>query len=129
MRQPHLATRWIKRVALVAIALAVALTLFIPSQANAAPAAGPSRPGAARWSGQPAYHRPAQPVRVQPARVQPVRPQGYYYCVQRGDTLSAIARRSGVSVQTLARVNRIPNPHRIYAGQTLLIPASAHHWR
>ena len=121
MRQPHLATRWIKRVALVAIALAVALTLFIPSQANAAPAAGPSRPGAARWSGQ--------PVRVQPARVQPVRPQGYYYCVQRGDTLSAIARRSGVSVQTLARVNRIPNPHRIYAGQTLLIPATHHHWR
>ncbi len=129
MRQPHLATRWIRRVTLVAIALAVALTLFVPSQASAAPAAGPAQPGAARWNGHAAYHRPVQPVRVQPAHVQPARPQGHYYCVRPGDTLSAIARRSGVSVQTLARVNRIPNPHRIYAGQTLLIPAPVHHWR
>lgn len=125
MRQPHLATHWIRRVTVVAVALAVALTLFMPGQASAS---GYGRSGSPRWHGPQtypqAYHRPAKP-----AQVQPVRPQAHTYCVQRGDTLSGIARRFGVSVQSLASANRLRNPHRIYAGQALWIPAPAHHWR
>lgn len=44
------------------------------------------------------------------------------YVVQRNDTLSAIARTYGVSVQTLAAYNGIANPNRIYVGQTIYIP-------
>ena len=46
-----------------------------------------------------------------------------YYMVQRGDTLSGIARWYGVSVHALAQANHIANPNRIYAGQTLCIPS------
>lgn len=46
------------------------------------------------------------------------------YTVQRGDTLSAIARRTGVSATALAEVNQLANPHRIAAGQRLVVPAA-----
>lgn len=52
----------------------------------------------------------------------PVPPTGTAYVVQRGDTLSRIARRYGVSWRVLAQVNSISNPNRIYAGQQLIIP-------
>lgn len=42
------------------------------------------------------------------------------YTVSRGDTLSVIACRLGVSVGYLARKNSIINPNRIYIGQRLL---------
>ena len=45
-----------------------------------------------------------------------------YYRVRPGDTLSAIARRFGVSQRQLARANRIRNPNLIYIGQSLCIP-------
>ncbi len=45
-----------------------------------------------------------------------------YYTVQPGDTLTAIARRYGVSVQALALANGLANANRIYTGQRLLIP-------
>lgn len=44
------------------------------------------------------------------------------YVVKAGDTLSAIASRFGVSVATLARTNRIANPHVIRVAQRLTIP-------
>ncbi len=44
--------------------------------------------------------------------------------VVRGETLSSIARRHGVSVQGLARANRIANVHRIRAGARLVVPRS-----
>jgi len=47
------------------------------------------------------------------------------YVVKRGDTLSRIARKFGVSVRTLMKVNHIRNPNLIYAGQRLRIPVSA----
>mgnify|MGYP005833108575 CR=1 FL=1 len=47
------------------------------------------------------------------------------YTVQRGDTLSRIARRFGVSVQSLVAANGIANPNRIYAGQQLRIGGAA----
>lgn len=44
------------------------------------------------------------------------------HTVARGETLGAIARRSGVPVAVLAAVNGIPNPDRIRAGDVLWIP-------
>lgn len=47
------------------------------------------------------------------------------YVVVPGDTLSAIARRFGVTISELAQANRIVNPNLIYVGQTLVIPGVA----
>ena len=42
------------------------------------------------------------------------------YTVRRGDTLSGISVRLGVSIGHLVHVNRIGNPNRIYVGQRLV---------
>lgn len=44
------------------------------------------------------------------------------YTVKRGDTLSGIAKKYGVSVQQLINANNIKNPNLIYVGQILTIP-------
>jgi LysM repeat protein len=44
---------------------------------------------------------------------------GSTYVVQRGDTLSGIARRFGTTTTSLARLNGIANPSLIYIGQVL----------
>lgn len=44
------------------------------------------------------------------------------YTVKRGDTLSAIARHYGVSVDTIARANQLSDINKIAVGQTLKIP-------
>jgi LysM repeat protein len=44
------------------------------------------------------------------------------YTVQRGDTLSRIARNYGVTLTALAQVNNIYNVNLIYVGQVLRIP-------
>lgn len=44
------------------------------------------------------------------------------YVVQEGDTLFSIARRFGVDMAELARVNGITDPSTIYVGQRLIIP-------
>lgn len=44
------------------------------------------------------------------------------YVVRPGDTLSAIARRYGVSLWTIARLNGLVDVNRIYVGQVLRIP-------
>lgn len=43
------------------------------------------------------------------------------YKIRWGDTLWSISRRYGVSIATIVRLNRIQNPNRIYAGQTIRI--------
>ena len=45
------------------------------------------------------------------------------YKLKKGDTLSRVAKRTGVAVDALARANGIANPHRVLAGQVLTIPA------
>ena len=45
------------------------------------------------------------------------------YVVKQGETLSQIAGRFGVSVQTLVAVNQLTNPNLIWAGEVLTIPA------
>ena len=47
---------------------------------------------------------------------------GGLYHVRRGDTLSAIAGRHGVSVTALARENQLRSPYRLKIGQSLMIP-------
>jgi len=47
-----------------------------------------------------------------------------YHRVRRGENLYVIARRYGVSVRELMRVNRIRNPRRIRRGRVLVIPIS-----
>ncbi len=47
------------------------------------------------------------------------------YTVQRGDTLSAIARREGVSLEELLVANNLRRDSTIFAGQELRVPASA----
>jgi len=47
------------------------------------------------------------------------------YTVQRGDTLSAIARRFGMTVIELMRLNGITNPNVIRVGQPLTVRATA----
>lgn len=45
------------------------------------------------------------------------------YTVVSGDTLSAIARRNGVRLQDVIKMNpQIKNPNRIYPGQNIIIP-------
>lgn len=51
-----------------------------------------------------------------------VPPCGKVYVVRYGDTVSGIAWRHGVSVNSLVRANGIANPNCIYAGQRLYIP-------
>lgn len=53
------------------------------------------------------------------------------YTVKSGDSLSAIAARYGLSYETLARLNNISDPNRIYVGQTLNLGTSgytSHHY-
>jgi len=47
------------------------------------------------------------------------------HIVQRGETLSQIARRYSISVSSLLAANDIANPSMIYAGQQLSIPGGA----
>lgn len=52
----------------------------------------------------------------------PPRPVPSTYTVRVGDTLSGIAARHGTTWQELARINRIPDPDRIYPGQIIRLP-------
>ena len=52
-------------------------------------------------------------------------PAGGTYVVSRGETLSAVARRTGTSMASLAEANKILDVHRIRAGDRLVIPSRA----
>jgi LysM repeat protein len=60
-----------------------------------------------------------------PAAAAPDHQSGGVHIVQRGETLSQIARRYGVSMTALAQTNGISNPNFIYSGQRLTIPGAA----
>ena len=47
------------------------------------------------------------------------------YTIQRGDTLSGIARRLGVSTEAIQQANELPHPDRLAAGNVLRLPAAA----
>ncbi|MDP5274677.1 LysM peptidoglycan-binding domain-containing protein [Chengkuizengella axinellae] len=52
----------------------------------------------------------------------PEEPEMGTYVVKAGDTLGAIARRSGISLEDLMAINNISDPNMIYVGQVLLVP-------
>ncbi|MFC3558300.1 peptidoglycan DD-metalloendopeptidase family protein [Sphingomonas qilianensis] len=49
------------------------------------------------------------------------------YTVRPGDTLRAVAERSGAGSEAIARANALPPPYTIRAGQRLEIPAGRYH--
>jgi len=51
-------------------------------------------------------------------------PCGVIHVVQRGETLSSIARHYGTCVQKIAAANHLTNPNYIWAGQRLAIPCN-----
>ena len=57
-----------------------------------------------------------------PALAASAQAEGPLYIVEEGDTLSAIARTFGVSVEALAAANGISAPYTIFPGQQLVIP-------
>lgn len=65
----------------------------------------------------------SNPNWIYPGQLLKVTGNGYAqraYTVRRGDTLSGISARLGVSVGHLVQANRIGNPNRIYIGQRLV---------
>ena len=58
----------------------------------------------------------------QPTSVAAVVSEDGSYTVRRGDTVSLIAARYGITEQALLGVNGIQDPHRIYPGQQLTMP-------
>lgn len=63
-----------------------------------------------------------QVLRVNGTEAPTQQPNGLTYTVQRGDNLSAISAKFGVSYQSIADMNGIADPNKIYAGQVLRIP-------
>jgi len=63
-------------------------------------------------------------AKVEEEAVETVLEEGlvFRYTVQRGDTLSGIARKYGVTVRDLVEANDIINPNLIFPGQKLIIP-------
>ncbi len=66
--------------------------------------------------GKKSYQPPPPPPKHQPSSGACV-----YHVVKRGQSLAGIARWYGVNMWTIAKKNGIPNPNRIYPGQTLVI--------
>jgi LysM repeat protein len=48
--------------------------------------------------------------------------EGVSYTVQKGDTLSSIAHKTGAKMQDIINANKITDPTRLQVGQTLFIP-------
>jgi LysM repeat protein len=48
--------------------------------------------------------------------------EGISYTVQKGDSLAAIAKKTGAKQQDIVNANKISDPSRIVVGQTLFIP-------
>ena len=78
---------------------------------------------------RPANTPPPQPTNTPvPTAAPPATPVpsgGTVHVVVAGDTLYAISRRYGVSVQDLVQANGIVNPSLIYVGQRITIPGGA----
>lgn len=60
-----------------------------------------------------------------PAAVASVAPATTNHVIRPGEALSILARRLGTTTAELLRLNDLPNPHRIRAGDVLVVPARA----
>ena len=43
--------------------------------------------------------------------------------IRRGDTLSSLGQKYGISIETLAKFNGVPPPYRVRRGRTIMVPA------
>jgi len=84
------------------------------------------------YAGASLYLPTAQSASPTPAPVSPtptptpIAPSGAGYSIRSGDTLSAIARSQGTTIDELMRLNpNIKNPNLIYAGQSLTLPSAS----
>ncbi len=77
--------------------------------------------------GQLSVNTPVTKTRIQPVKQNPPKvpkaPNYQVITIKRGDTLGALSRKYGTTVQELARINNIKNPDLIYAGAPLKVPA------
>lgn len=68
---------------------------------------------------------PGQKILI-PKSTPPKPPAGTtVYIVKKGDTLFTIAKSFNVSVESIVKLNNLPNPELIYPGQRLLIPSAS----
>lgn len=74
-----------------------------------------------------AVNKSVTKTRIQPAKQNPPKvpkaPNYQVITIKRGDTLWALSRKYGTTVQELAKINNIKNPNLIYAGAPLKVPA------
>lgn len=102
--------------------------LNIPAVRNVvrqpAPAAPRTEP-APKPTLQPIALKPApKPATPKPVATKPAsKSEPKYYTVDKGDTVTYIARRFGVSVEALTKLNGITKPTALQAGRKLKIPA------
>ncbi|MEC0233059.1 5'-nucleotidase C-terminal domain-containing protein [Paenibacillus kribbensis] len=100
---------------------------------TATPAPVQEKPQAAsNPAAKPVSAKPA-PVKSVPAKTPAAKPQqasasaqaanSHVYVVKSGDTLYDISRKHGTTWQQLQKLNKLKNPHRIYPGQKLNLPA------
>src|SRR5699024_3481401 len=68
---------------------------------------------------------PSKPAKTKPKKTTSNKITGSTYKVKSGDTLGAIAQRSGVPMKTLQKINGISNPDLIKAGDTIRLKGSA----
>lgn len=65
--------------------------------------------------------RPSSPLAA-PAFSNDFPKEGIEYVVQKGDSLASIAKKTGASSKDIINANRLSDPSKIQAGQTLFIP-------
>jgi LysM repeat protein len=123
-----------------ALALAIVVTGLLglggflsagPSRtSDSSPAVGPASPAASRASpsvsSQPAPTTSVPPTSgptPSPSPRASVRALPTTHIVQRGETLTSIARHYGVTLDALEKANKIKDPSLIVVGQRLIIPA------
>lgn len=95
-----------------------------PGAAFQRPPAAPAH-RAARDVEQLPAPRPAWDTRPVTPDARPVAAQRY--TVRRGDTLTAIAARTGAGVDAIARANALAAPYPVRVGQTLDVPGGRYH--
>jgi len=103
----------------VIVSAAVMLTiLFVWQRVHTATPTTPTPPPTLPATGE-AVSTPTAPSIASPTPSGPL-----LYTIQEGDTLGAIARTYGVSIEELMAANGITDPNVLHVGQTLAIPIS-----
>jgi LysM repeat protein len=72
---------------------------------------------------QPEKPKPEKPVKPAPGKPTPA--PAKLHIVKSGESLYSISKQYGTTWQALQKLNKIKNPHRIYPGQTLKLPAAS----